>query len=296
MNAKKIGVVAVLGSSMMWALEPLAAKAAYRGADFLEMSAVRAIVVMAAAWGYAMLTNRGDLRVRKGQIPRLAYIGLAGTVIADTLYFFALTKVPVINAVLIAHMQPIFIVLFGFVVLHEGLTRCDYCGIGIMVISGLLVTTRTWDNMVQIRLGSAGDLYVLAATVLWATTAITMRKYLREVHSGVITFYRYLIASAVFTIYLVWSDGALRVNVYQVAVGVISATGTILYYEAMKRVKAAQVAALELSTPLFAAVLVLFVPAETVTGMQIVGIVLLLWGVGLLSRAETKPAITFIAD
>lgn len=281
---------------MMWALEPLAAKAAYRTSDFLQMSAVRAVVVAAVACFYTVLTNRADFRIQRSHLPKLVYIGLAGTVIADTLYFFALTKVPVINAVLIAHMQPIFIVLFGFFLMHERLTRYDYGGIGVMIVSGLFVTTRTWDNLAQVRLGSTGDLYVLAATVLWATTAIAMRKYLCQVHSGVITFYRYVVASAVFTTYLVCAGGPVGLNWYQAAVGVISATGTILYYEALKRLKAAQVGALELSTPLFAMVLVLFVPTETVTGVQIMGIVLLLFGLHLLSRTEAKPVITFIAD
>ena len=122
-----------------------------------------------------------------------------------------------------------------------------------------------------------------------------MRKYLRTVHSGVITFYRFSIASVLFTIYLLADRPDIRLNIYQVAVGLISAAGTILYYESLKRLKAAQVGALELSTPLFVAVLVLFVPAETVTPMQATGIAVLLFGVYLLSRKE-KTAITFIVD
>jgi len=283
MDGKKAGVLAILGSSVMWAVEPLVAKAAYRTSDFLDLSAVRAVVVAVVACLYVLATNRGNFRIARPHLSVVAYIALAGTVAADTLYFFALTKTAVINAVLIAHLQPIFIVLFGFFVMHEGLTKYDYGGMGIMIISGLLVTTGTWDNLTQVRLGSTGDLYVLSATVLWATTAIAMRKYLRQVHSGVITFYRYLIASSVFTIYLVSAGGSLRLNGYQAAVGVISATGTILYYEALKRLKAAQVGAMEL-------------PTETVTGMQIAGIALLLVGIRLLSRPEAKPAITFIAD
>lgn len=52
-------------------------------------------------------------------MPKLVYIGIAGTVFADLLYFFALTKIPVINAVLIGHVQPIFIILIGFFILKE---------------------------------------------------------------------------------------------------------------------------------------------------------------------------------
>jgi len=295
MDVKKIGVLAILGSSFMWALEPVAAKMAYRGSDFLETSAVRAVVITIVAFLYVALTNKANLKVGGRQVGPLVYIALAGTIAADTLYFFAIARSQVINVVMIAHMQPIFIVLFGFFVMRENLTRYDYAGIAVMIVSGLMVTAGTPENLASLRLGGMGDVYVLLATVLWATTAIAMRKYLRTVHSGVITFYRFSIASVLFTIYLLADRPEIRLNIYHVAVGLISAAGTILYYESLKRLKAAQVGALELSTPLFAMVLVLFVPTETVMPMQVAGIAVLLFGVYLLSRKE-KTAITFIAD
>jgi drug/metabolite transporter (DMT)-like permease len=62
--------------------------------------------------------------------------------------------------------------------------------------------------------------------------------------------------------------------------------GSILYYESLKRIKAAQVSALELSTPFFAAFLGFLVLKESVTAMQILGIALLFAGVHFLSRRE----------
>lgn len=295
MDVKKIGVLAILGSSFMWALEPIVAKMAYRGSDFLETSAVRAVMITIVAFLYAAVTNKANLKVGRRHVGPLVYIALAGTVAADTLYFLAIGMSQVINVVLIAHMQPIFIVVFGYFVMRENLTRCDYAGIAVMIVSGLMVTAGTPENLASLRLGGMGDACVLLATVLWATTAIAMRKYLRTVHSGVITFYRFSIASVLFTIYLLANRPDIRLNIYQVAVGLIGAAGTILYYESLKRLKAAQVGALELSTPLFVAVLVLFVPTETVTPMQVAGIAVLLFGVYLLSRKE-KTAITFIGD
>jgi transporter family protein len=75
-------------------------------------------------------------------------------------------------------------------------------------------------------------------------------------------------------------------NIYQILVGVIVGAGTILYYEGLKRIKAAQVGALELSTPFFAAVFGFCILGERVTVMQITGIALLFVGVYLLSKKE----------
>ena len=287
MNSKKAGILAILGASIMWSLEPILAKLAYENSDFLQTSAIRAIVVVFTALLYVLITGAKKLKVSKNQFSTILYIAIAGTLIGDLLYFFALTKISVLNAVMIGHMQPVFIVLIGFFFLKEDkLTKFDYAGIITMIIAGVLVTTKTAENLSMIKLGTMGDVYVLMATVAWATTAIVTRKYLRGLNAGVVTFYRYLIASMVFVVYLLLKSSLAVSNIHQVLVGVIVGVGTILYYESMKRIKAAQVSAMELSTPFFAALLGFLILGEGVTVMQISGMVLLFVGVCLLSRKE----------
>jgi len=220
----------------MWSLEPVFAKLAYTNSDYLQTSAIRAIVVVFTALLYVFLTGRKKLKITKNQFSKILYIAIAGTVIGDLLYFFALTKISVLNAVLIGHMQPIFVILMGFIFLKEDkLTRSDYIGILTMIIAALFVTTKTPENLFMIKLGTLGDIYVLLATVAWATTAIVTRKYLRELNAGVVTFYRYLIASVIFVVYLSLKSSLVLSNIYQILVGVIVGAGTILYYESMKR-------------------------------------------------------------
>jgi drug/metabolite transporter (DMT)-like permease len=294
-ETKRIGVLAILCASILWAIEPVLAKLAYRNADFLQTSTLRAIFVALTALPYAIFTNRGsgaggpglNLRVSKNQFPKLLYIAIAGTIVADLAYYFSLTRIPVINAVLIGHMQPIFIVLLGFVILKEDrLTKFDYLGILVMVIAGLLVTTKTMANLAMLKFGTSGDLFVLLATFAWATTAIVMRKYLREMNAGVLVFYRFSIGAIIFVSYLLLTSGIRISNIYQILIGVLVGVGSILYYESLKRIKAAQVSALELSTPFFAAFLGFLVLKESVTVMQILGIALLFAGVHFLSRRE----------
>lgn len=271
----------------MWALEPIFAKLAYQNSDFLHTSAVRAFVVAVIALIYVLITNKGSLKITKSQFAKIAYIGIVGTIGADLLFFYALTKVPVINAVLIGHMQPIFVVLIAFLVLKEDrLTKYDYFGILIMLTAGFLVTTKTPGNFRALKFGTWCDLILLSATFLWATTGIVMRKYLKALDAGVLTFYRYLIASVVFLIYLLSASSVAINSFYQIIVGVVVGIGTILYYESMKRIKAAQVSALELSTPFWASILGFIILREKITIMQVVGIVLLFAGVYFLSRKE----------
>ena len=289
MNPKKTGTLAILGASLMWAFEPIFAKLAYENSDFLQTSAIRAICVVLVAVLYVVIRNQRSFKITRRQFSTLVYVALVGTIIGDLVYFYALTRVPVLNAVLIAHMQPIFIVLIGFFFLKEDkLTKHDYIGIVTMIIAGALVTTQTLENLAAVRLGTAGDVYVLLATIAWATTTIVVRKYLRDLDAGVVTFYRYLVASAVFVVYLSVRSSLVLSNIYQILVGVIVGTGTIFYYEGLRRIKAAQVCALELATPFFAALFGFCILKERVTVIQMMGIALLFVGVYLLSKKEEQ--------
>ena len=271
----------------MWAVEPILAKLAFANSDFLQTSAIRAIAATLVALLYVFFAGKIKLKVTSKQLSKLFYIAIAGTMFADLLYFFALTKISVLNVVLIGHMQPVFIVLIGFFFLKEDkLTKFDYTGIFIMIVAAVFVTAKTLENLFMIKLGTAGDIYVLLATVAWATTAIVMRKYLIGLNAGVVTFYRYLIASIIFVVYLSLDSSLVLSNIYQILVGVVVGAGTILYYESMKRIKAAQVSAMELSTIFFATVFAFFILGERVTVMQILGMVLLFVGVCFLSKKE----------
>jgi drug/metabolite transporter (DMT)-like permease len=286
-NTKQIGVTTILLASIIWAIEPILAKLSYETSDFLHTSAIRAMIAALTAFLYILLTRKKVFTVTRRQLTPLFYIAIVGTLIADFMYFISLSQIPVINAVIIGHMQPIFIIAFGFFFLKsDALTKFDYLGISLLIISGLLVTTETVDNLLALRFGTIGDLIVLSATIAWATSAIVMKKYLTMVDAGIITFYRFFVPSLVFLAYLILTSSLVLDNIYQVALGVIIGIGTILYYEGLKRLKAAQVSGLELSTPFFAALFAFLFLGEIITGMQIIGIGLLFGGIYFISKKE----------
>lgn len=287
MNVKHIGVLTILAASIIWAIEPILAKLSYQNSDFLHTSAIRAMAAAFTAFFYIIFTKKPVLKVTKKQLSLLFYIALVGTLVADFMYFVGLSQIPVINAVIIGHMQPIFIIAFGFFLLKtDALTKFDYLGISLLIISGLFVTTRTIENLFALRFGTIGDLIVLSATIAWATSAIVMKKYLTMMDAGVITFYRFFFPSLFFAAYLGFVSSLFIANIYQVYIGVIIGIGTILYYEGLKRLKAAQVSGLELSTPFFAAILAYLFLSEFMTVMQIVGILLLIVGIYFISKKE----------
>ena len=288
MNNKNMGIIAILVASIMWAIEPIFAKLAYQlNSDFIETSAVRAIIITIFAFVFILITKKSNLIVKKKDISRLFYIAIIGTLIADLLYFYALIKIPVINAVLIGHMQPIFIIFIGYLILKsDKISKYDIIGISLMIISGFLVTTKTIQNITLLKFGTQGDLLVFISTIAWASTAIVMRKYLTHLNAAIITLYRFMVASIFFIFYFIITSNTIEINIFQIFIGLIVAVGTILYYFGLNKIKAAQVSGLELSTPFFAAILGFFILGEKLTILQIFGIILLFFGIYYISKKE----------
>ena len=287
MDKKTLGVLVVLGASVMWAIEPILAKLSYQTTDFLNTFATRTIFAFIIISVYVFLTNRKNIIVKKEYIPKLLYVSLAATLFADLMYIYALTKVSVINAVLIGHMQPIFVILFGaFMLTQDKITKYDYCGIVFMILAGILVTTKSVDNYMKLQFGTIGDIYVLLATIAWATTAVVARKYLRGLPASIISFYRFLFAGIIFILYMSITTGIEISSIYQVLLGFVIGIGTILYYEGIRFIKAAQVSALELSTPFFATILGFIILKEYITLVQFIGVLFLFGGIYFLSKKE----------
>ncbi|MEO0123874.1 MAG: DMT family transporter [candidate division WOR-3 bacterium] len=284
---KTIGVIAVIGASIMWALEPIFAKLSFQTTNVLNTFATRILFCLVIITIYTLTKNPRELRVKPKEFRWLIYLSLVATLFADFIYTYAFTKVMVINAVLIGHIQPIFIIILGYFFLKsDKLTKFDYLGILFMIFAGIFVSAKTVDNLKNLRFGTLGDILVLLATFAWATTAITTRKYLRELPAQVIAFYRFIFAGIIFFVYLLLTHGIKIANIYQVLLGFVIGVGTILYYEGLKRIKAAQVSALELSTPFFATFLGYVILKEFITIMQFLGLLFLMVGIYFISRKE----------
>jgi len=285
---KTVGLITILLASIMWAIEPIFVKLSLETSDFIQTNTIRAIFALLIAFIYILIKRKPkEIKISKKEVAPMIYIALVATLFADFMYVFSLSHISVVNAVIIGHMQPVFIVLFGiFILKTDKLTNFDYIGILIMILSGILVTTGTLENLMNFKFGTIGDLFVLSAAIAWATTAIVTRKYVKHLNTGVLAFYRFSIAAVVLSIFLIVNNRFFIANYYQVAVGIIIGIGTILYYESLTRIKAAQTSALELSTPVFAAVLAYFMLYEVPTIMQFVGVGLLLLGLYFISRRE----------
>jgi len=286
-NQKVLGILFGVAAGAAWAIETVLGKIMLSSLSFIQVTASEVFFAAVTAFAYTLLSGK-SVRIKGARLSDILSVGLIGTVFAPLAYFLGLTQTFAVNAALIAHLQPLFVSILGFLFLEEKMHKHDVVG-GILIgIAVFLITGRTVDNIVNLKLGNLGDFVVLLATLGWASVAIPGKRLTRHLSSVVIVSYRFLVASIVFLPLLLFLNQLVIKSIYQVIIGVTVGLGYIFYYEGLKRIKAAQVAITELSSPFFAVILAWILLGEYTTIIQNVGAILLVTGLMILSQEKSE--------
>lgn len=282
-NQKILGILFGVGAGTTWAVEAILGKLLFHSSTFIQVTGTEVFFATLTAVAYS-LARRTHLKINRKKIWNLLVVGLVGTVFAPLMYFFGLTQTFAINATLIAHLQPLFVAIFGFYFLKERLYKHDLIASVLIIFAAVLITGRTFENLTNFKIGNFGDLMVIFAAFSWAIVAIPGKRLTKETSSVIIVSYRFLIASIVFIPILLYLNQLAVNSIYQVLLGVSVALGYIFYYEALRRIKAHQVALTELSSLFFTAVFAWHILGEVITPMQIIGIALMIFGFYILTQ------------
>ena len=292
-SSKHIGVTCVLLASVLWGLEPVLGKnAALTAASSIQTTTLRTLIALVVSLIYVRFRGL-SLSVSSRTLSALIFNGVSSGVIADLIYFSAVSLVPVVNSSILSHMQPLVIVLLGSVILqHEKLSKADLLGIACMIVASIAVTTRTFDNLLAFQFGAFGDFLILGAMFMWALSTIVVKRRGTVAPGAVIATYRFAVALVVFLPWLFLRGEFAFPTIPQFSLGLTTGVGLILYYEGLGRLKAAQVSSLELTATFFAAVLGYLMLGESVTAFQVAGVIGIVAGVTLLSLHETPKVET----
>ena len=284
-NRKIFGVLFGVLAGVMWAFEAILGKILLPSLNSIQIAASESLFAAITSFTYILLSGK-PIKVKASHKTDILFVGLVGSVLAPIAYFLGLKLTFAINATLLAHIQPLFISILGFLFLGEKIQRNDVIG-GLMIgAAAILVSGRNLENLSNLRF-NVGDLVVLLATFCWALAAIPGKRLTETNSSMLIVGYRFLVASIFFIPLLLILDQLMIKSIYQVILGVIIGLGYIFYYEGLRRIKASQVALTELSSPLFTAILAWFTLKEYMTWLQAIGALLLVAGLIILAHESS---------
>ena len=103
--------------SVGWPFPPLGIEV-----DPLVLSAARAVMSTAIAFGYLMSRRRSALAIRGRDLPFLAVFGVLGLAMVHFAYFKTISLTGVATAILLEYLAPVVVLVFSVALLHERLT------------------------------------------------------------------------------------------------------------------------------------------------------------------------------
>jgi drug/metabolite transporter (DMT)-like permease len=143
-----LGMVAVAGSSFFSSLGTVFSKKHFHDINPISMTAVQSSIgaVVLTALGL-IFESVSAYQVNFRTVGSLLYLGIIGTALAFTLYFFVLKRMEATKLALIAFITPVMALFLGMLLRNEHFDFVSALGI-VMVIAGVFIVV-AGDNMIR---------------------------------------------------------------------------------------------------------------------------------------------------
>jgi drug/metabolite transporter (DMT)-like permease len=162
----RLGYALAAGAATMWALNGSLSRLLLDGGvsalRLAELRGVLSFVMLAAALAIA---RPRLLRIRRQDIPRLAFLGIVGLAGVHATYFFAISRLDVGVALVIQYLGPLILLLWLRVVHRRQLQRSLW-GAAVLSVIGCFLVVQAWNP------GAIDGLGLLAAFGAAVTFAI----------------------------------------------------------------------------------------------------------------------------
>lgn len=227
----------------------------------------------------------------KRQLLKLIAIGIIGGSVPFALFFTGLSQTSALNGALIHKTLFLWVLLLAIPILKERMTRWQWVGIGMVALANVFIGGFQGFKF------NAGELMILAATILWAIENIIAKIVLKDVSSLTVSAARMIFGSIILVAFVVVRGGSFFVTqLTPVQWGwtlLASAllTGYVLtWYAALKRAPATYVAVLLVPATLVTNVLSAIFITHAFPLVQFVNALLVTVGVFFLIKF-TKSAV-----
>ena len=219
----------------------------------------------------------------------LLLISLLGVTLFNTLIYLAGATTTAVKMSLIAITFPLFIVIFSALFLGEPLSRNRLLGI-LLVATGVsyLVTNGAPTDLLQLSL-AVGDLWMMAAAILFAIYSILIRYKPATLSSGAFLAATFLLGLLLLTPWMIWEQlhhpwPTLSVtSVGSVLyLGIFASIGSyLLWNRAIALIGPSNAGMIYYSLPLFSGAAAYWILSEPITSVHWISATLILSGIYL---------------
>lgn len=289
-----VAVLLVVASAACFGTVGVLTLLAYEhGARPLPILAWRFAIAAAAMAGYLALVRPSALRIRSGDLGRFALLSVTGYGAASLCFFFALQHASASVVAVLLYTYPALIAAAEAMVSRTWPSRATVAGIA-LTFAGCALVVGVLEQ--DLRVDATGIVLALGAGVAYALFTVLSDRLVPGRSRIVVMTYMFGISAVVMTTIALlfgesldprgWEPTSWWLLLAIVAVPTIMAV--VLYLGGIRRLGPARAALASTTEPVFTIALSWLVLGERLTGLQILGALLVVGGIVLAERSATR--------
>ena len=298
------GYLLYLAAAFLFALNGTVSKSLLlTGIEPTRLSQIRVSSAFLLLLVLVAITRPAALRITKKELPVLLVYGVIGVGMTQYLYFVALQTLPVGVALLIEFTAPIMVALWFRFGMKQA-TRKSVWKALVLALTGLAMVAQVWLGF---TLSAVGVTAGFGAAIALAIYYVLADKQLRSAHprdAVSLTMWGFGASAAFWAIVQPWwsfpgasltgmgdplgpEDAALPIWVLLTYLIVLGTTVPfLLVVHSMRHIRASQASMIGMIEPLIAIAIAWLALGEVMTPVQIIGALIVLFGVVLAERSR----------
>ena len=282
-------------TSLFWSLNWVIGRAIVGHVSPLALTFIRWTVAIAIMMPFAWPEIRAHWPAVRRHWKVIAWLGFWGTGLHNAFAYVGLQYTTATNGAILNSSIPIFIILLGWLVYRDTITRVQALGVAISLTGVVAILTRGDPRVIADLSLNRGDLIVLVGMVFWAAYTVFLRMKPAElpglamltccgVFGVALLFPLFLIEMAFFGGRVEFTPATLGAMLY---LGVFpSFVGYVFWNKAVAEVGANVAGIFVHLMPVFVSLLAWLFLGERIHFFHVAGIALILAGIALTSRGR----------
>lgn len=300
-NHTALGYTMAISGALLFSVNGSVSKVTLAsGIDSLSLVLLRCAGATVCFFALVLAIDRSRLRIARNEWPLLLVYGIVGIALVQWLYFVAIARLPVGVALLLEFTAPVLVALWARFVQHQNLGRSLWLALG-LALGGLSLVAQVWGG---IELDLIGVVAGMGAALSLATYYIAGARAVTGRDTLSLALWAFVVATVFWMIVHPWwtvpwstlresvpLQGTLEsveVPVWGLVIWIV-VLGTVapflLVIGALRHLPTTSAGVIGMVEPVMAGVVAWIWLAEALTALQVIGALVVLWGVVLAQRA-----------
>jgi drug/metabolite transporter (DMT)-like permease len=281
----------------MWASSGTAGRAIIdAGITPSDLVQIRVTIASAMLATFFLLMDRRLFRIELRDVGYLAFLGGVVMAAVQITYFYTISKIQVMAAILLEYLSPVLVAVFSILFWGERFAPSTLAAVA-LALSGCYLVVGGY-NLELLRLNRLGILGGLAAAVSFAAYALLGERIMRRYRPWTVVFYAMLFAAVTWQvihppfkfIYAPYTEAQWGWILYIVVIGTVAPFG--LYFVGINHIRSTRATITATLEPISAGFMAGFFLGQSLELPQIVGAALVVAAIVVLQIHREQDELT----